>query len=161
MGTDGYLIGTIEALRSDPATRNVSLTVTATLYNSGTGTAARVLAFTGKGVSFNPSDDQDALLQSAINDVAGQIVSALNGTVSERMVSTDFARGHHSNGGSVLLGILLAAAVGIAIGSSHHGSSNNGSGSTGTTTGTGSSGPPAPPTSTVGSSSAPPAAPSI
>ena len=40
--------------------------------------AAKVLAFTGKGVSFNANDDPDSLLQSAINDAAGQIVSALN-----------------------------------------------------------------------------------
>ena len=154
VGTDGYLIGTIEALHADPGTRNVSLTVSATLYSSETGTAARVLAFTGKGVSFNPSDDPDNLLQSAINDVAGQIVSALNGSLpQERLVPVDSARGHHSNNGSVLIGILLAAAVGIAIGSSHHG--GGGSSSTGTTTTT-SSGPPNPPGLGSGSSSAPP-----
>ncbi len=161
VGTDGYLIGTIESLQADTATRNVSLTVSANLYNSATGTAARVLVFTGKGVSYNPGDDSDALLQSAINDVAGQIVSALNGTVPQRVVSTDYARGHHSNGGSILLGILLAAAVGIAIGSSHHSSNNNNSSTGTTTTGTGSSGPPSPPGLTGGTSSAPPAAPVI
>lgn len=160
VGTDGYLIGTIESLRNDSATRNVSLTVTATLYNSATGSAARVLAFTGRGVSYNPSDDADSLLQSAINDVSGQIVSALNGTVAQRVVSSDYARGHHSNNGSILLGILLAAAVGIAIGSSHHHSNNNNS-SSGTGTGTGTSGPPAPPGLGSGTSSAPPAAPAI
>ena len=162
VGTDGYLIGTIEALRADPATRNVSLTVSATLYRSATGTAARVLAFTGKGVSFNASDDPDSVLQGAINDVSAQLVSALNGSLPQQhLASPDSARGHHSNGSSVLLGILLAAAVGIAIGSSHHGSSNNSS-STTTTTGTGGSGPPSPPTGlNGGTSSAPPGVPAI
>ena len=154
VGTDGYLIGTIEALHSDPGTRNVSLTVSATLYSSETGTAYRVLAFTGKGVSFNPSDDPDNLLQSAINDVAGQIVSALNGSLpQERLSPVDSARGHHSSGGSVLIGILLAAAVGIAIGSSHHG--GGGSSGTGSTTPTGSGGPPNPPTTIIGSGAPP------
>jgi len=146
VGTDGYLIGTVEALRTDPATRNVSLTVSATLYNSVTGTAVRVLAFTGRGASYNASDDPDALLQSAINDVAGQLVSALNGSVPQdqrHMASVDYARGRHSNNGSILLGILLAAAVGIAIGSSHHG----GGGSTIVTPGNpgDTGGPPTPP----------------
>ena len=159
VGTDGYLLGTIEALRSDPASRNVTLTVGATLYNSASGATARGLAFTGKGVSFNPNDDPDNLLQSAINDVAGQIVSALNGSLpQERLTSGDSARGHHNKDGGILLGILLAAAVGIAIGSSHHGSSNNSSSTTTTTTT--SSGPPSPPGISTTTSSSPPNPPS-
>lgn len=159
VGTDGYLIGTIEALQVDPTTRNVSLTVSATLYNSATGTAARVLAFTGKGVSFNPNDDPDALLQSAINDVSGQLVSALNGgQPQEHMVSVDSQRGHHNNNGSILLGVLIATALGIAIGSSHHG--GGGGGSSSTTTPTGNGGPPSPPGLGGTGSSAPPNPPS-
>lgn len=143
VGTDGYLLGTIESLNAAAGTRNVSLTVTATLYHSESGAVARALAFTGHGVSYNPSDDADALLQSAINDVAGQIVSALNGSVPTHLASPDSARGHRSNGGSILLGILIATAVGIAIGSSSHHNNNNNGGSI--TPGTGSTGPPAPP----------------
>ena len=158
VGTDGYMLGTIEALRVDPSTHNVILTVSATLYNSATGTAARVLAFTGRGASYNPNDDPDALLQNAINDAAGQIVSALNGSLpQERMVPVDYQRGRHSKGGSVLLGILLAAVVGIAFGSSHHG---GGGGSTGTTTTTSTgSGPPSPPPLTPPNPGSPPAPP--
>lgn len=143
VGTDGYMLGTIESMNAAPGTRNVSLTVTATLYHSENGTVARALAFTGHGVSYNPSDDADALLQSAINDVAGQVVSALNGTLPQHLASPDSARGHRSKGGSILLGILLATAVGIAIGSSSHHSNNNNGGTTTTVTGT--TGPPAPP----------------
>ena len=44
-GTDGYLLGSIEAIRVDPASRNVSVTVSTTLYNTVTGSAAKVLAF--------------------------------------------------------------------------------------------------------------------
>jgi len=159
VGTDGYMIGSVEALRADPSTRNVSLTVSATLYSSATGTASRVLAFTGRGVSYNSNDAPDALLQSAINDVAGQIVSALNGSLpQERMAPMDYQRGRHSNGGSILLGILLATAVGIAIGSSHHG--GGGSPPTIPTTPTGSGGPPSPPGLNSGNNpSGPPPAP--
>ena len=162
IGTDGYLLGSVQSLRVDPATRNVSVTVSATLYSTATAGAAKVLAYTGKGVSFNAGDDQDSLLQSAINDAAGHIVSALNasaqnagaGQQPQRTVlpSSDYQRGRRSNNGSILLGILLAAAVGVAVSSSHHGgggsTSSTGTG-TGTTTGTG-----------TGSSS-PPAAPSL
>jgi len=162
VGTDGYMIGTIEALRVEPSSRNVSLTVSATLYNSTTGTAARVLAFTGKGISYNPSDDADNVLQSAINDVAGQIVSALSGSVGqERMMPVGSTPTHHSSNSSILLGILLAAAVGIVIGSSHHGGGGGGSTGTGTTTITGGGGPPSPPSLTPPSSTSPPGAPSL
>ena len=135
VGTDGFLLGSIDALRVDPATRNVSVTVSAQLYSTATGGVLKTLAYTGKGVSYNASDDPDSLLQSAINDAAGHVVSALNGTAPEQqrvLASPDFKRGHHDNSGSILLGILLAAAVGIAISSSHHGSNGSGSTSTGT-----------------------------
>jgi len=160
VGTDGYMIGTIEALKAAPGTRNVSLTVAATLYHSENGSAARALAFTGRGVSYNPSDDSDALLQSAINDVAGQIVSALNGSLPQHLASPDSARGHRSSGGSILLGILIATAVGIAIGSSSHHSSNDGGTTTTAVAGTAGNGLPNPPVLTgAGSSTGPPAAP--
>jgi len=159
VGTDGYLLGTVEALRVEPASRNVSLTVSATLYNAATGSAARVLAFTGKGVSYNAGDAPDALLQSAINDVSGQLVSALNGgQPQEHMVSVDSQRGHHNNNGSILLGVLIATALGIAIGSSHHG--GGGGSSSSSTTPTGNGGPPSPPGLGGTSSSAPPNPPS-
>jgi len=160
VGTDGYLLGSIEALRAASGTRNVSLTVSATLYHSENGSAARVLAFTGHGVSYNTTDDPDSLLQSAINDVAGQLVSALNGSLPQQhLASPDSVRGHRSSGGSILLGILLATAVGIAIGSSSHHSNNNGGGGTTTVT-TGGSGPPAPPGLNGGNNpSAPPGVP--
>jgi hypothetical protein len=165
VGTDGYLLGSIDALRIDPATRNVSVTISALLYNTATGSVVKTLAYTGKGVSYNASDDPDSLLQSAINDAAGHVVSALNGSASEEqrpLVTPDFKRGHHDNSGSILLGILLAAAVGIAISSSHHGSSSSSSGSTGTGGSNNGGGPPNPPTTiTPISTSGPPTAPAF
>lgn len=149
VGTDGYMLGTIEALRVDPATRNVSVTVSTTLYNTANGSAAKVLAFTGKGVSFNPSDDPDSVLQSAINDAAGHVVSALNAGAPVDMRSltpVDSPRGHHDNT-PILWVILAAAAVGIAISASHHGSSGSSSSSSGSSSGgsTDTGGPPSPP----------------
>jgi len=150
IGTDGYLLGTIEALRVDPATRSVTLTVGATLRNSVTGGVAKVVGVTGHGISYNASDDPDSLLQEAVNDVAGHIVSALDaGTSHTEQLTPVRAQGEHhrSNSGGVLIGLLLLSAIGIAIGSSHHGGGggNNGGGGTTGTTGTGTSLPPNPP----------------
>ncbi len=163
IGTDGYLLGTIEALNVDPATRNVTLTVSATLYNTETGGAVKSLAYTGHGISYNATDDPDSLLQSAINDAAGHIVSALNAnganTQPVHLAPADFTRGSHSNGGSVLLGLLIAAGIGLALSSSHHGSSGSSSSATGTSTGT-TPGVPAPPGGlSGGGSSSPPGPP--
>ena len=158
VGTDGFLLGTIEAITSDPATRNVNLTVSASLYNSTTGATVKVLAYTGHGVSYNATDSPDNLLQSAINDVAGHVVSALNAETvkqAEVLPPVDYVRGHKDNSGSILLGILLATGLGIAL-SSHH--SSGGSSTTTTTTTTGSPGVPNPPvlTGTTGGPPSPP-----
>jgi len=162
IGTDGYLLGGIEALSIDPTTRNVALTVSATLYHSETGGTAKSLAYTGHGISYNATDNPDNLLQSAINDVAGHIVSALNADAApekHRMPVVDYARGGHSNNSSILLGLLVAVGIGLAISSSHHSSNNNSAATpTGTTTGTG-TGIPNPPVLTGGGSSGPPSPP--
>lgn len=151
IGTDGYLLGTIEALHVDAATRNVSITVSTTLYNTATGSASKVLAFTGKGTSFNASDDPDNILQSAINDAAGHIVSTLNAGApvdTHALKPVDSVRGHHDN--TPLLWVILGAAVvGIAIASSHHGGGGGGSSNSGSGNGNGNGGdtglPPNPP----------------
>ena len=147
VGTDGYLLGSIDALSADPTSRTVTLTASAILYDTATGSSVKVIAHSGKGVSYNAGDNPDGLLQSAINDVAGQIVSALNSSAPrEAPMTGSFSRGSRSNGGSILLGILLATAVGFAISSSNHhsggGSSNTSSG--GGTTGGGTGMPPVP-----------------
>jgi hypothetical protein len=163
VGTDGFLIGTIETIKVNPTTRNVDLAVSASLYNSTTGSPVKVLAVTGHGVSFNVSDAPDNLLQIAINDVAGQIVSALNAETNRPAVllpAADYVRGHKSNGGSILLGILLATGIGFAIASSHHSNNNNGGGGGITPPiGGGTPGVPAPPVLN-GPSGSPPNAPS-
>ncbi len=157
VGTDGYLLGTIEALSVDPTNRSVTLTVSATLYSAATGASVKSLAYTGHGISYNATDDPAALLQSAVNDVAGHVVSALNARSDEQQravgysqhyTSPDSVRGRRSNSGSILLGILLATGLGLAISSGHH--SSGGGSPTSTGTGTGSNGPPAVPVVTVG-----------
>ena len=134
IATDGYLLGTIEAINTNEQTRTVSLTVTATVYSTQTGRAVKALAYTGRGVSYSTTDDPAALLQSAINDVAGHVVSALNANVAQAPVKRD-VRVRHKNGvGEVALGLLLAAAIAIGVTASHHTSHNSSSTSTGTTT---------------------------
>ena len=73
---------------------------------------------------------------------------------AKALAPADFQRGSHSNGGSILFGLLLATALGFAI-SSHHGSSGSSSSSTGTSTTT-TPGVPNPPTLTGGGSGSPP-----
>ncbi len=174
VGTDGYLLGTIEALSQDPKTRNVNLTISATLYNTTTGAPVKVLAYTGHGVSFNASDDPNTLLQSAINDASGHVVSALNAQAAPQRKAAapvDFKRGRKSNKGSILLGILLAVGIGLAISSTHH-NHDNGGGGNNPVTPTNPTGPgiPAPPnlgqgtigttTGTTGGTISPPSPPS-
>ncbi len=150
IATDGYLLGTIEAIQTDTQTRTVSVTITATLYSTQTGRAVRALAYTGKGVSFTSADDPAALLQSAINDAAGHVVSALNGRIAQAPLKRD-TRVHHSNKlGDAVLGLLVAGAIAIGVTASHH-TSHHSSGTTTTTTttttGTTTGGtPPSPPT---------------
>lgn len=148
VGNDGYLLGTVEALSQDPKTRNVNLTISATLYNTTTGAPVKVLAYTGHGVSFNESDDPNMLLQSAINDASGHVVSALNAQaapVRKADVPVDFKRGKKNNKGSILLGILLAVGIGLAISSGHHHHDNGGGNTPITPTNPAGPGIPAPP----------------
>lgn len=149
VGTDGYLLGTIEALSQDPKTRSVNLTISATLYSTVTGGPVKVLAYTGHGVSFNTTDDPNMLLQSAINDASGHVVSALNAQAApqQKAAPVDFKRGRRSNKGSILLGILIAVGIGVAISAANrHGHSNNGGGNPITPANPVGPGIPAPPT---------------
>ncbi len=155
IATDGYLLGTIEAVQTDPQTRTVSVTITATLYSTQTGRAVKALAYTGKGISFSSADDPAALLQSAINDASGHVVSALNGSVAQAPVKRDIRAHHNNKVGEVVLALLVAGAIAIGVTASHHSNHNNSSGGTTTTTpvtpvipvgGT----PPAPPTTVTG-----------
>jgi hypothetical protein len=134
IATDGYLLGTIEAIQTNPQTRTVSLTITATLYSTETGRAVKALAYTGRGISYSTSDDPASLLQSAINDVSGHVVSALNADVAQAPIKRDVKTAHHSTLGTVALGILLAAAIAIGITASHHTGHHGGSNTTTTTT---------------------------
>jgi hypothetical protein len=135
IATDGYLLGTIEAIQTNPQTRTVSLTITATLYSTETGRAVKALAYTGRGISYSTSDDPTSLLQSAINDAAGHVVSALNADVAQAPIKRDVKTVHHNNRvGEVVLGVLLAAAIAIGITASHNSGHHGSSGTTTTTT---------------------------
>ncbi len=177
VGTDGYLLGTVEALSQDPKTRSVNLTVSATLYNTTTGAPVKVLAYTGHGVSFNAADDPNTLLQSAVNDAAGHVVSALNAQAApqrQAAAPADVKHGKKNHIGSILIGVLVAVGIGLAIASGHHhhngGGGGGGTTTTTTTTTTTGTGIPAPPnlgqgtigtgTGTTGGTILPPGAPS-
>ena len=132
LATDGYLIGNIDSISINSQTRTVSVVVDATLYSSLTGRAVKVLGATGRGVSFNATDDPAMLLRSAINDAAGHVVAALNADRSQgrQMVVQDVRPKHRSNIGAIALGVLVAAAVAIGLTTTHHHSNNSGGGGT-------------------------------
>ena len=134
IATDGFLIGKVESIDTNPQTRTVSVTIIATLYNTETGRAVKALAATGHGISYNAADNPASLLQSAVNDAAGHMVSALNADVAGRFAAAPDVRSrHHSQAGAVVLGLLVAAAIAIGITSSHHSSHSGGGGGGGTT----------------------------
>lgn len=148
VATDGYLTGTIESLKNDPATRKVSLTVTAGLYDTQTGAAVKTMALTGYGISYNAADNPDMILQTAIDDAAGKIVSSLNALRNDKVITTvpESQRGHSNVGPTILIALLIGAAV---YGLSHRGgggSSSSGTAPTTTPAPTDTGGPPAPPT---------------
>ena len=152
IATDGYLLGTIESIKTDEQSRTVSLTITATLYSTQTGQAVKALAYTGRGISYNTTDDPAALLQSAINDASGHVVSALNANLAPVPVKRD-VRVRHKNGiGEVALGLLVAAAIAIGVTATHHTSHHSSTSTTTTTTTT---------TTTPTGGSSPPGAPPI
>ena len=154
LATDGYLLGNIDSVSVNPQTRTVSVGISADLYSTTTGRVVKAFAATGRGVSFNASDSPEALLQSAVNDAAGHIVAALNADQSQgrQLAVKDERPKHHSNLGTLALGVLIAAAVAIGLTTTHHHSNNNSSGTTATTGTTGTTGT----TTTVTSSSPPP-----
>ena len=134
IATDGYLLGSIEGITTNEQSRTVSLTVTATLYSTQTGQAVKALAYTGRGISYSTTDDPAALLQSAINDVAGHVVSALNANLAQAPVKRDVRVRHNNRVGQVALGLLLAAAIAIGVSASHGTSHHSGTSTTTTTT---------------------------
>ncbi len=150
VATDGYLLGTIEAISINQQTRTVSVVVGATLYSSTTGRAVKALGATGRGISFSATDDPQALLQSAVNDAAGHVVAALNADRSQGqpyVVQDVRPKRRNNKPGEIALALLVAAATAIVLSTTHHHHNNGGSGTTTTTTPvTGSGGPPAPPT---------------
>lgn len=132
LATDGYIIGDIDSISVNPQTRTVSVVIDATLYSTITGQAVKVLAATGRGVSFNAADNPSVLLQRAVNDAAGRVVAALNADQSQgrpRIVQ-DIRPKHHSNTGAVVLGVLVAAAVAIGLTTTHHHHNSSGGGTT-------------------------------
>ena len=132
LATDGFLIGNIDSISTNPQTHTVSVVVDAILYSTLTGRAVKSLGATGRGVSFNATDDPAMLLQSAINDAAGHVVAALNADRSQgrQRVVQDVRPKHRSNVGAVVLGVLAVAAVAIGLTTTHHHNNSNGGGGT-------------------------------
>jgi hypothetical protein len=149
--TNVYLIGAVESFKADPATRKVTLEVSANLRNTQTNNSIRTLAFTGAAAPVSNADTLDAVTQRAIGTVASKLAAAINGN-RKPMVMPASQRGSHKGEQAFLLTILGGALIYAVLHNSNGTNSSRSGTSTITgTTGTGTtttttSGPPSPPT---------------
>lgn len=154
IGTNVYLIGALESVKVDPATRKVSLEVSADLRYTATNDSIRTLAFTGTASPVSNADTLDAVAQRAVDSVAGKLAAAINGN-RKPMIMPASQRGSNKGKQTLLLALLGGALV-YAVLHNSNGTNNSRDGSgivtgtgttrTGTSTGTTAGGPPAPPT---------------
>jgi hypothetical protein len=143
MATDGYLLDEVDALKQDPTTQAVSVTVSGNLYFTSNGVSARTFAVTGTAVPTSPTEPLGSLTKRAVNQVADQIVGALGIAPGRMRAALPVSKPHQSvSAGSVALVIVGLALLGVIIHNTTHtsnsssgGSSSSGSsGSTGGTT---------------------------
>lgn len=149
VGTDSYMLGTIESVTTDETTKKVTVVVTTSLHETQSGASIQTLGKTGEAVPNSSSDTTVNVTQGAINDVAGKVVAALNASAPKRAPMKVMAsqRGRSKAGTSILFGILGTALL-IAILSNSNGGGGGGGGGTTPTNNPpppSSSGPPAPP----------------
>ena len=130
VGTDAFLVTTIASYDQDATSRRVTLLVNSHLYDSQTGATGLGGTFSGAAAPTSTADTDAAIQQAAINDVAGRIVSALNGGSQRVAMVADTSQRGSSHGAQtallVLLGGLLAYAI---ISGSHFGGGGGGGGS--------------------------------
>jgi len=147
MDVDAYFVGELDSYSVDTAGKTVSLQITGSLYFTQTGEVAKSVGTSVTDKAVSQSEQIDAVVQSGVNDAAGQIASSINGLpVETASVISSSQRGHHSVGAAPLLVAVIGGAILYA--ALHHDSSSGGgssSSSGGTTTGS-TGGPPPPPT---------------
>lgn len=151
VSTNVYVIGAVESFKADPATRKVSLEVSADLRDTRTNNSIRTLAFTGSSAPFSNTDTLNEVTQRAIGSVASKLAAAIDGN-RKPMVMPASQRGNNKGAQTFLLALLGGALLYAVLHNSGGGGGNN-NGSTTTGTGTGTTGggtvtggPPAPPT---------------
>ena len=154
-GTDGYVLGSLEGMTTDN-NGAVHLTVSATLYDSLTGASTKTVAVTGSAAPSYKSEDPASVLNRAVQDAAGQVVSALSGNAGTQPrpvvipASSNGSHNHLSTGGLVLIALAVALVAVVATNSGATGGSSSGGSSGaggGGVSGGGGGGPPPPPSS--------------
>jgi hypothetical protein len=142
VGVDAYFVGNLDSYKADPVTKTVTLQVTGSLYFTESGVSAKSVGTSVTAKAEDPTDQLDTVVQSAVNDAAGQIAASINAIplASMSTVVDTSQHGQKLGGGSLLLALLGGALIYAAF---HHDSSSNGGSSSGT--GGGSTGPPPPP----------------
>lgn len=151
VSTNVYVIGAVESYKADPATRKVSLEVSADLRDTRTNNSIRTLAFTGSSAPFSNTDTLNDVSQRAIGSVASKLAAAIDGN-RRAMVMPASQRGSNKGTQTFLLALLGGALLYAVLhnsgggGGGGGGSTTSGTGGGGTTGGgTSIGGPPAPP----------------
>jgi hypothetical protein len=151
VGTDAFLMTTIESYTQDPTTRQVTILVNSDVYYSKTGDAVPGLGGTFSGTALPTSNtDSDAdIQQGAINNVAARIVSSLNASAPQQAATVvHTSQRGSSKGAETVLAVVLTGLLAYAIINGSHiggGGSSSSSTSTSTSTGTPTGGVPSPP----------------
>lgn len=151
VGTDGYILMSLDEASVDTAERTVSLTSTAQVYSVSSDDPVITLTVTGKAVSAGSADPLQDVEQRAVDNAASKIVQAISPGFGSNTSQTAIPKsgGSRKLGGSKFLAIVLLGIIaGVIIAASHSNSSsssNSGSNNSGTSGGSGSSGPGGPP----------------
>jgi hypothetical protein len=149
MDVDAYFVGDLDSYTVDPVTKTVTLQITGSVYMTQSGVAAKSVGTSVTAKPETPSDQIDTVVQYAVDDAAGQIVSSINSIPQATPVVASSPQHSSSIGsGSILLAVLGGALLYAAL---HHDNSSSGGGggssggTGGSTGGTGGVPPPPPP----------------
>ncbi|MBV9848833.1 MAG: hypothetical protein JO250_04015 [Armatimonadetes bacterium] len=152
IGTDAFLLTSVQSYSQDATSRRVTLLVNSRLYDSQTGAPLPGLGgvFSGTGAPTAASDTDEAIQQAAINDAAARIASSLNGASphAQRVVAPTSQRGSNHDAQTALLVVLGGALLYAILNGSHFGGGGGG-GSNSSSSSSTSSGPPSPPSTTT------------
>lgn len=124
MAADMMLVGTIDDVKCDPATKKAQVTLTAVVADGRTGEAAKTVAVTGETPASTKSSNANDLIAQAAGDAVTKIVKEIapqQATATTQAVAPRRASGIRK----LILPLLIGVAVGL-VASASGGSSGSG-----------------------------------